>query len=146
MILNNRIFVFVFVFLTLIIGGFASSQSLDIWYVNLVKSDLNPPGYVFGIVWPILYLLMSIAAFRTFEVIKKFFFIQLFFNALWSWLFFFFHMPLIALINIWLLIYMNIVITNKMYKVDRFSSLIYVPYVIWLLFASYLNLFIVVNN
>ena len=89
---------------------------------------------------------MSIAAFRTFEVIKKFFFIQLFFNALWSWLFFFFHMPLIALINIWLLIYMNIVITNKMYKVDRLSSLIYVPYVIWLLFASYLNLFIVVNN
>ena len=146
MILNNRIFVFVFVFLTLIIGGFASSQSLDIWYVNLVKSDLNPPGYVFGIVWPILYLLMSIAAYRTFEITKNPFFIQLIFNAMWSWLFFFFQMPFIALINIWLLIYLNTVLTIKMYKLDKFSGLIYVPYVLWLLFASYLNLFIVVNN
>ena len=146
MILNNRISVFVFVFLTLIIGGFASSQSLDIWYVNLVKSDLNPPGYIFGIVWPILYLLMSIAAYRTFEITKNPFFIQLIFNAMWSWLFFFFQMPFIALINIWLLIYLNTVLTIKMYKLDKFSGLIYVPYVIWLLFASYLNLFIVINN
>ena len=146
MILNNRISVFVFVFLTLIIGGFASSQSLDIWYVNLVKSDLNPPGYVFGIVWPILYLMMSIAAYRTFEITKNPFFIQLIFNAMWSWLFFFFQMPFIALINIWLLIYLNTVLTIKMYKLDKFSGLIYVPYVIWLLFASYLNLFIVINN
>lgn len=146
MILNNRISVFVFVFFALIIGGFASSQSLDIWYVNLVKSDLNPPGYVFGIVWPILYLMMSIAAYRTFEITKNPFFIQLIFNAMWSWLFFFFQMPFISLINIWLLIYLNIVLTIKMYKLDKFSGLIYVPYVLWLLFASYLNLFIVVNN
>tara|TARA_S200000501_G_scaffold13749_1_gene12209 strand:+ start:933 stop:1373 length:441 start_codon:yes stop_codon:yes gene_type:complete len=146
LILNNRISVFVFVFLTLIIGGFASSQSLDIWYVNLVKSDLNPPGYIFGIVWPILYLLMSIAAYRTFEITKNPFFIQLIFNAMWSWLFFFFQMPFMALINIWLLIYLNTVLTIKMYKLDKFSGLIYVPYVIWLLFASYLNLFIVINN
>ena len=146
MILNNRISVFVFVFLTLIIGGFASSQSLDIWYVNLVKSDLNPPGYIFGIVWPILYLMMSIAAYRTFEITKNPFFIQLIFNAMWSWLFFFFQMPFMALINIWLLIYLNTVLTIKMYKLDKFSGLIYVPYVIWLLFASYLNLFIVINN
>tara|TARA_B100001063_G_C16752966_1_gene551367 strand:+ start:876 stop:1316 length:441 start_codon:yes stop_codon:yes gene_type:complete len=146
LILNNRISVFVFVFLALIIGGFASSQSLDNWYVNLVKSDLNPPGYVFGIVWPILYLMMSIAAYRTFEITKNPFFIQLIFNAMWSWLFFFFQMPFIALINIWLLIYLNTVLTIKMYKLDKFSGLIYVPYVLWLLFASYLNLFIVVNN
>ena len=146
MIFNKRIFVFIFVFLALIIGGFASSQSLDIWYVNLVKSDLNPPGYIFGIVWPILYLLMSIAAYRTFEITKNPFFIQLIFNAMWSWLFFFFQMPFIALINIWLLIYLNTVLTIKMYKLDKFSGLIYVPYVIWLLFASYLNLFIVINN
>ena len=146
MILDKKISVFIFVFLALIIGGFASSQSLDIWYVNLVKSDLNPPGYIFGIVWPILYLLMSIAAYRTFEITKNPFFIQLIFNAMWSWLFFFFQMPFMALINIWLLIYLNTVLTIKMYKLDKFSGLIYVPYVLWLLFASYLNLFIVLNN
>ena len=146
MIFNKKISIFIFVFLALIVGGFASSASEDIWYKNLIKSDLNPPGYVFGIVWPILYMLMSVAAYRTFEITKNLFFIQLVFNTMWSWLFFFFQMPFVALINIWLLIYMNIVITNKMYKVDRFSSLIYFPYVIWLLFASYLNLFIVLNN
>ena len=135
-----------FVFLALIIGGFASSASEDIWYKNLIKSDLNPPGYVFGIVWPILYILMSIAAYRTFEIVKNLFFIQLIFNAMWSWLFFFFQMPFVALMNIWLLICLNIVLTIKMHKEDRFSSLIYVPYLAWLLFAAYLNLFIVINN
>ena len=146
MIFNKKISIFIFVFLALIVGGFASSASEDIWYKNLIKSDLNPPGYVFGIVWPILYMLMSVAAYRTFEITKNPFFIQLIFNAMWSWLFFFFQMPFIALINIWLLIYLNTVLTIKMYKLDKFSGLIYVPYVIWLLFASYLNLFIVINN
>ena len=146
MILNNRISVFVFVFLTLIIGGFASSQSLDIWYVSLVKSDLNPPGYIFGIIWPILYLMMAISAFRTFYFVKKSFFIQLFFNAIWSWLFFVFQMPLLALINIWLLILLNVRIAFVMFKEDKLSAYLYLPYVLWLIFASYLNLYIVFNN
>lgn len=146
MILNKRLSIFIFVFLALIIGGIASSASEDTWYQNLVKSDLNPPGYVFGIVWPILYILMSVAAYRTFEITKNPFFIQLIFNTMWSWLFFFFQMPFAALINIWILIYLNAVLTIKMYKLEKFSGLLYVPYVIWLLFASYLNLFIVLNN
>lgn len=146
MILNKRLSIFIFVFLALIIGGIASSASEDTWYQNLVKSDLNPPGYVFGIVWPILYILMSVAAYRTFEITKNPFFIQLIFNTMWSWLFFFFQMPFAALINIWILIYLNAVLTIKMYKLEKFSGLLYVPHVIWLLFASYLNLFIVLNN
>ena len=146
MILNKKISVFIFVFLALIIGGFASSQSLDIWYVSLVKSDLNPPGYIFGIIWPILYLMMAISAFRTFYFVKKSFFIQLFFNAIWSWLFFVFQMPLLALINIWLLILLNVRIAFVMFKEDKLSAYLYLPYVLWLIFASYLNLYIVFNN
>ena len=146
MILDKKISVFIFVFLALIIGGFASSQSLDIWYVNLVKSDLNPPGYIFGIIWPILYLMMAISAFRTFYFVKKSFFIQLFFNAIWSWLFFVFQMPLLALINIWLLILLNVRIAFVMFKEDKLSAYLYLPYVLWLIFASYLNLYIVFNN
>ena len=50
------------VLLTLIVGSLASSNTgIDLWYQGLVKSDLNPPGYVFGIVWPILYLLMAVS-------------------------------------------------------------------------------------
>jgi len=61
-------------------------------------------------------------------------------------MFFSFHMPFIALLNIWLLIYLNINLAYKMSKIDILSTALYCPYVIWLMFASYLNLFIVINN
>ena len=147
MFFSSKFSVFIYVILALIIGGLASSNTADdIWYQALIKSPLNPPGYVFGIVWPILYLLMSISAFRTFNETKNLFLIQLLFNALWSWLFFAFQMPLVALLNIWLLIYLNIKINLKMYYIDKLSGLLFIPYVLWLFFASYLNLFIVLNN
>jgi tryptophan-rich sensory protein len=144
---SSKFSVFIYVILALIVGGLASSNTADdVWYQDLIKSPLNPPGYVFGIVWPILYLLMSISAFRTFNETKNLFLIQLLFNALWSWLFFAFQMPFVALINIWLLIYLNIKINLKMFYQDKLSGLLFIPYVLWLFFASYLNLFIVLNN
>lgn len=147
MFLSSKFSVFIFVILALIVGGLASSNTADdIWYQELVKSSLNPPGYVFGIVWPILYLFMSISAFRTFNKTKNLFFIQLLFNAMWSWLFFAFQMPFIALLNIWLLIYLNIKLNLKMFDQDKLSGFLFIPYVLWLFFASYLNLFIVLNN
>ena len=147
MLFNKRVLVFPLVFLALVLGGLASSNtSTDVWYQALNKSDLNPPGYVFGIVWPILYILMSVSAYRTFTDTGRVFFIQLVFNTAWSWMFFSFHMPLVALLNIWLLIYLNASLTLKMYRIDKLSAILYSPYVLWLLFASYLNLFIVLNN
>ena len=147
MFLSSKFSVFIFVIIALIVGGLASSNTADdIWYQELVKSSLNPPGYVFGIVWPILYLMMSISAFRTFHETKSLFLTQLLFNALWSWLFFAFQMPLIALLNIWLLIYLNIKLNLKMFYKDKLSGFLFIPYVLWLFFASYLNLFIVINN
>ena len=147
MLISSKFSVFIFVILALIVGGLASSNTADdIWYQDLIKSPLNPPGYVFGIVWPILYLLMSISAFRTFNETKNLFFIQLLFNAIWSWLFFAFQMPFIALLNIWLLIYLNIKLNLKMFDQDKLSGFLFIPYVLWLFFASYLNLFIVLNN
>ena len=147
MFFSSKFSVFIYVIIALIIGGLASSNTADdVWYQALIKSPLNPPGYVFGIVWPILYLLMSISAFRTFNETKNLFLIQLLFNALWSWLFFAFQMPLVALLNIWLLIYLNIKINLKMFYIDKLSGLLFIPYVLWLFFASYLNLFIVFNN
>ena len=89
---------------------------------------------------------MSISAYRAFNSIYKIFYVQLFFNTIWSWLFFAFNMPVIALIDIWLLIFLNIKITLTLFKIDKISTFLYVPYVLWLCFASYLNLFIVVNN
>lgn len=147
MIKNKRFLIFPLVFLALVLGGLASSNtSSDVWYQSLNKSDLNPPGFVFGIVWPILYILMSISAYRTFTETGRIFFIQLVFNTAWSWMFFAFHMPFLALLNIWMLIYWNTSLAFKMIKIDKLSAILYSPYVIWLIFASYLNLFIVINN
>ena len=145
--INPKIYSIILVIITLIVGSLASSNTgTDSWYQGLVKSNLNPPGYVFGIVWSILYLLMGITAWRTFYTIKNLFYIQLFFNAIWSWLFFSFHLPVISLIDIWLLIFINIKILFMILKQDKLAAFLYTPYIVWLLFASYLNLFIVLNN
>ena len=130
-----------------VIGSMASTTAgTDSWYLSLNKSELNPPSYVFGIVWPILYILMMVSAFLAYKKVFLFFIIQLFFNATWSWLFFRFQMPLIALLDIYLLIALNIYILNLMYKENKLSFFLFIPYVVWISFASYLNLFIVINN
>ena len=144
---NPRINAISLVLVTLIVGSLASSSTgTDPWYQGLDKSNLNPPGYIFGIVWPILYLLMGITVWRTFDRIKNLFYVQLFFNAIWSWLFFSFHLTLISLIDIWLLIFINIKILIMVLKEDKLAAFLYTPYIVWLLFASYLTLFIVLNN
>jgi tryptophan-rich sensory protein len=135
------------VILTAYIGSRASIDvSNDLWYTSLDKSDLNPPGYVFGIVWPILYILMMISAFLSYEKIFIVFNIQLVLNAAWSWLFFKFQMPLVSLLDIYLLIALNIFILTLMFKESKLAFLLFIPYVVWISFASYLNLFIVINN
>ena len=143
----RRFTLIVAVILAAAIGSMAStSASTDSWYLLLNKSELNPPSYVFGIVWPILYILMMASAFLAHKKIFSIFIIQLFFNAAWSWLFFRFQMPLIALLDIYLLIAINIYILNLMYKENKLAFFLFIPYVIWISFASYLNLFIVINN
>lgn len=144
---NPKINAITLVLLTLIVGSLASTNTgTDTWYLGLVKSNLNPPGYVFGIVWPILYLLMGITIWRTYSVIKNLFYVQLFLNAIWSWLFFSFHLPLIALLDVWLLIFINLKILLLILKEDKLAAFLFAPYIMWLFFASYLNLFIVINN
>ena len=143
----RRFTLIVAVILAAAIGSMAStSAGNNSWYLLLDKSELNPPSYVFGIVWPILYILMMVSAFLAHKKIFSIFIIQLFFNAAWSWLFFRFQMPLIALLDIYLLIAINIYILNLMYKENKLAFFLFIPYVVWISFASYLNLFIVINN
>ena len=143
----RRFTLIVAVILAAAIGSMAStSAGTDSWYLLLDKSKLNPPSYVFGIVWPILYILMMVSAILAHKKIFSIFIIQLFFNAAWSWLFFRFQMPLEALLDIYLLIALNIYILILMYKENKIAFFLYIPYVVWISFASYLNLFIVINN
>jgi len=135
------------VILTAVIGSIANINiNADGWYEELVKSPLNPPGYVFGIVWPILYLLMGIVSFFAAEKIWKLFIIQLTLNAAWSWIFFYYQLPIIALLDIALLMLVNAMILSNLKSFSRALFLIYLPYMLWLCFAAFLNVSIIYLN
>ena len=130
-----------------IIGSLANIFiSSDTWYMDLVKSPLNPPSYVFGIVWPILYVLMAFVSFRSADKIWTLFIPQLILNAAWSWMFFFMHAPLLALINIAILIFLNQKILVILKNESKLLFWLYLPYVLWLSFAAFLNASIVFLN
>ena len=130
-----------------VIGSLANIFiSSDSWYVDLVKSPLNPPSFVFGIVWPVLYALMAFVSFKSADKIWKLFIPQLILNAAWSWMFFFMHAPLLALINISILIFLNQKILVILKIESKLLFWLYVPYVLWLSFAAFLNASIVFLN
>tara|TARA_Y200000002_G_scaffold229455_1_gene189495 strand:- start:168 stop:599 length:432 start_codon:yes stop_codon:yes gene_type:complete len=135
------------VILTSIIGSLTNLYiNSDGWYEELIKSSLNPPSYVFGIVWPILYVIMAFVSFNVADKIALIFIIQLIFNAAWSWLFFYFHIPVVALIDIAILIYLNQRILLIINKESRILFYLYLPYLIWLSFAAFLNASIIWLN
>jgi len=135
------------VILTSIIGSLANVYiNSDTWYEELIKSPLNPPSYVFGIVWPILYAIMAFVSFKMAEKISSLFILQLLANAAWSWIFFYFHAPLIALIDISVLIYLNLKIIRIIKIESPILFYMYLPYVIWLSFAAFLNASIIFLN
>ena len=135
------------VILTSIIGSLANIYiNSDDWYSGLIKSPLNPPSYVFGIVWPILYAIMAFVSFKIAEKISTLFIMQLIFNAAWSWLFFYFHAPVIALLDISILILLNQKILIILREESKLLFYLYLPYLIWLSFAAFLNASIIFFN
>jgi tryptophan-rich sensory protein len=135
------------VILTSVIGSLANIYiNSDDWYSGLIKSSLNPPSYIFGIVWPILYAIMAFVSFKIAEKISTLFIMQLIFNAAWSWLFFYFHAPVIALLDISILILLNQKILIILREESKLLFYLYLPYLIWLLFAAFLNASIIFLN
>lgn len=121
-------------------------------YVNL-KKVVNVPGYIFPIVWSILYLLMAISLFiilKSNNELKyksiKLYFIQLIVNSLWTLLFFKFNMYFFSFIWIILLIILVINMVVYFFKINKLAGLLNIFYIIWLIFASILNLGIVILN
>ena len=135
------------VILTSVIGSLANVYiNSDTWYEELIKSPLNPPSYVFGIVWPILYVIMAFVSFKMAEKISTLFILQLLANAAWSWIFFYFHAPLIALVDISVLIYLNLKIISVVKIESPILFYMYLPYLVWLSFAAFLNASIIFLN
>ena len=129
------------------LGGLSTIYTDWSWYESLNKPSFNPPNYLFGIVWPILYLLMSIVSFINAKTIYKLYLLQLVVNGLWSWIFFAFQSIGFAFLDIVVLIFLNILIMKQLREAQAWLSLmLYTPYILWITFASILNLSILVLN
>ncbi|MCO6147183.1 TspO/MBR family protein [Flavobacterium sp. NRK1] len=131
------------------VSGLITKQSVETWYPTLIKPSFNPPNWLFAPVWSALYIMMGIAAGLVWnrmdiqkETVKKgllYFAIQLALNALWSFIFFGLHNPMLALIEIillWLMIYETFVLFNKVHKI---AGYLFIPYILWVTFALVLN-------
>ena len=128
--------------------GFLSTQYTDwSWYEDLNKPFFNPPNFIFEIVWRILYVLMAIVSYLNAQNIFKLYLMQIVLNGLWSWLFFVYQSTAFAFLDIVLLIFLNVLIIKQL-RVNKawLSVLLYIPYVVWICFASLLNLAIIVLN
>tara|TARA_B100000579_G_scaffold152188_1_gene123654 strand:- start:374 stop:817 length:444 start_codon:yes stop_codon:yes gene_type:complete len=140
-----RISLPVLTFLAAWLGGLSTYYTDWSWYESLNKSSLNPPNYLFGIVWPILYTLMAIVSFLHAKLIYKWYIPQLLLNSAWSWLFFAQQQPEIAFIDILALIGINLVILMKL-KVRVLGLALLCIYLIYfgyllLRFSIYLSLY-----
>ena len=141
------------ILIPIIVGGIVGlliSNSID--YENLIQPPLAPPSIVFPIVWAILYILMGISYgilgsnSLVDSKINTIYYLQLFVNALWSIFFFVLKWRLFSFIWIILLAILVIIMVVKFYKKNKVAGLLQIPYLLWVLFASYLNLSIYLLN
>jgi benzodiazapine receptor len=137
------------------IGSIFTTASIPTWYTTLEKPSFNPPNWLFGPVWTILFILMGISAFLVWRVGLSepnvrialiIFIIQLILNAFWSVAFFGLRSPiagLIVIIVLWIAILLTILSSAK---VSITAGILLIPYILWVSFASILNATIYVLN
>lgn len=123
-------------------------------YPNLVRPPFSPPGIVFPVVWTILFILMAVSAWMILRSLTEVFsikgalyssslllyFVQLIVNLLWPLLFFRLSLYLPALLWLVLLIVLVVQMIRSFYRVNKTAALLQIPYLLWLVFAGYLNL------
>ncbi len=133
------------------VGSFVTSSFKEPWYSEILLPTFNPPSWVFGPVWTTLYILMSLAAWLAWKQtsdkkILQIYFIHLFFNSLWSVIFFGFHQIFIALIDLGIIIIFIIWLMKIYYQVNKISFLLMIPYLLWSSYALMLNVAIFYLN
>lgn len=131
-----------------LLGALFTRSAIPKWYVHLKKSDLNPPSWVFGPVWTILYVLMGVAAYLIYvsgadpvlwDEALTLYGVQLVLNVLWSWIFFGGKKPRAAFIEL-LILWIAIVSTIDIFAIiSHAAAWLMLPYLAWTTFAGYLN-------
>lgn len=141
------------ILIPVILGGIVGlilSQFMD--YNILNKPLLSPPGFLFGIAWTILYILMGVS-YSILDInalidneIKKIYYLQLAVNLLWPIIFFVLKLRLISCIWIILLIILIVFMIIKFYRKNKLSAYLQIPYLLWTIYATYLNIGIYLLN
>ncbi len=131
-----------------VIGSLFTMPAISGWYANIVKPIFTPPGWVFGPVWTVLFLLMGISVFliwkkgmetKGVKIALSLFVVQLVFNLLWSVIFFGFQNPGLAFIEI-IFLWGTIIATMVSFsKLSKVAVLLLAPYLLWVSFAGYIN-------
>ena len=138
--LKNKYVSFLFIVLITFsasaMGGFVSASFKVPWYSQIIQPSFSPPSWVFGPVWTTLYFLMSLAIWLFWINFKNkkvlyIYLVHIFFNAIWSIIFFGFHQIFLALLNLIIILIFIIWLMNIYYKTYRLSFFLMLPYVLW---------------
>ena len=147
MVLKCRSFLYssAITFIFAILGGIVTYIGM-LRFQNTVQPPLSPPAYLFPIVWTLLFLLMSVSAAIIYdsddEISPKALFlymIQLTLNFWWCVLFFGFRLYFFSFIWLLLLLLTVFIMTVLFYRVNKLAGILQIPYILWLMFAAYLN-------
>ena len=147
----SLVLILLITFVASAIGGFTTASFKEPWYSEIILPSFNPPSWVFGPVWTMLYILMSIAIWRIWikffdRKILNIYFYHIFFNAMWSIIFFGFHQIELALLNLVIILIFIIILMRIYFYKDKLSFLFMAPYFLWSSFAFVLNTSIAILN
>ena len=126
------------------IGSAFTMSSITEWYVSLEKPFFTPPNWLFGPMWVTLYLLMGISIYLVWQKVGKtkdfwLFWVHLFFNFIWTPVFFGLRNPGLGLINIIIIWLFIILLIFRFWKIRKVSSYLLIPYLLWVSIAAALN-------
>lgn len=138
-----------------LVGAMFTTSEISTWYRLLQKPFFSPPNYLFAPVWTLPFVAMAVALFLVWIRIGKekekrlamiLFALQLFFNMLWSVVFFGLHSPLAGVFIIIILLFLIIATTLKFLRLSQIAAILMLPYILWVSFATLLNIAIWILN
>ena len=139
-------------FLASLIGGLATITFKEPWYSLLNKPIFNPPDWVFGPIWTLLYFMMTVSIWLYWHTENRsintiyIYFIHLIFNTTWSVVFFVFHNMVLAFLVLIILISLIINLILRLKRVKILSAYLMIPYLLWCIFALILNTSLIILN
>ena len=147
----SLLFIIIATYIAPAIGSYTTNTFKEPWYSEIIQPSFNPPSWVFAPVWFTLYALMSLAIWKVWiktynTKIFKLYFVHIFFNSLWSVIFFGFHQIGFALLNLVVILIFILLLMKDYFKIDKISFYLMVPYLGWSSFALILNISIFFLN